>query len=279
MYKLEKMPTGDWLILESQEVIEFTEIMDEALELWESNQVKKFEKVIRGIILRCPYHIDALHHLSLILHERKQYFEEYLIEKEAIGVILSLMNGIFDFKKDKLIYAYLENRPFHRAYYSFGLCLYRMNRISEAIEVFENMIQINPGDNMGVRCLLTKYYFETNQPEKVILLSEQYSDDTMVDIVYGKVLAKFYLGKGDFKDDLRSAIRFLPKVGKEIIKMLHTKPSQKFLGKTQVMTVGGEDEAYYYWENYGIFWLQAIDLHEHLKEIILDLKLTQRHGI
>ncbi|WP_078131854.1 hypothetical protein [Leptospira kirschneri] len=273
MYKLEKMPTGDWLIIESQKIIKLTEIMDEALELWESNQIKKFEKVIRKILFRCQYHVDALHHLSLIAHERKQYFEEYLIEKEAISIILNLMNEVFDFKKDKLFYAYLENRPFHRAYYSFGLCLYRMNLTLEAIEVFENMIQINPSDNMGARCLLTKYYFESKQPEKVIILSEQYPDDTVVDIVYGKVLAKYYLGKEDYKDDLVKAIKLLPKVGREIIKLLHAKPTQNYLGKMKVMTVGGIDEAFYYWENYGTLWLQATDLHEQLKEVILDLKV------
>ncbi len=274
MYKLVRMPEGDWIIEEPQIVIELTEKFDKALELWESNQIKKFEKVLRGIIFLCPYHIDALHHLSLVAHERGQYFEELLIEQEAASVVLKLMDGIFDFKKDKLLYGYLENRPFHRAYHSFGLCLRRMNRINEAIEVFENMLQINPDDDMGVRHSLVKYYFETNQFMKVIEISKLYPEDSTVDIVYGKALAKYFLGKSEYEDDLKNAVRSLPKVGKEIIRMVHVRPPQNYIGKTEVKTIGGDDEAYYYWENYGLFWVKAIDLHEKLLETILDLNIV-----
>lgn len=268
------MPSGDWIIEEPQMVIELTEKLDAALELWESNKVKKFEFQMRKIIFLCPYHIDALHHLSLVAHERGRHFEELLIEQEAVNVILKLMIGIFDLKKDKLYYHYYENRPFHRAYYSYGLCLRRMNRTVEAIEVFENMLQINPDDNVGARYTLIKYYFETKQFSKVIEISKAYSNDATVDILYGKILAKYYLGRNDYEEDLRNAVKSYPKVAKEIIRMSHVRPAKEYIGKTQVITLGGDDEAFYYWENYGLFWLQAIDLHERLKETILDLKIV-----
>ena len=50
---------------------------------------------------------------------------------------------------------------------------------------------------------------------------------------------------------LKKAIRKSPKVARELLKKRHTPPKTLFPDR---YTVGGEDEAYYYWERNGILW-------------------------
>ena len=47
----------------------------------------------------------------------------------------------------------LDNRPFLRCLHGFGLCLWRLGRMDEALGVFERMLRLNPMDNQGVHFL------------------------------------------------------------------------------------------------------------------------------
>ncbi len=53
-----------------------------------------------------------------------------------------------------LPWGHIDNRPFLRCMHGFGLCLWRMGRLSEACQIFERMLWLNPSDNQGVRFLL-----------------------------------------------------------------------------------------------------------------------------
>lgn len=48
----------------------------------------------------------------------------------------------------------IDNRPFLRCMHGYGLCLWRLGRFDEALDVFDRMLWLNPSDNQGVRFLL-----------------------------------------------------------------------------------------------------------------------------
>jgi tetratricopeptide (TPR) repeat protein len=48
----------------------------------------------------------------------------------------------------------VDSRPFMRALHGRGLCLWRLERVDEARQVFTWMLELNPNDNQGVRFLL-----------------------------------------------------------------------------------------------------------------------------
>lgn len=48
----------------------------------------------------------------------------------------------------------LDNRPFLRCLHGYGLCLWRLGRVTEARAVFSRMLWLNPNDNQGARFLL-----------------------------------------------------------------------------------------------------------------------------
>ena len=97
-----------------------------------------------GSDLRC---LDAHAHLGNLAFDR--YPERALVHYEIgtrIGE-LSLPAG-FD---GLLLWGHLFNRPFLRCLHGYGLCLWRLGRTAEAIQVFERILSLNPNDNQGVR--------------------------------------------------------------------------------------------------------------------------------
>jgi tetratricopeptide (TPR) repeat protein len=55
----------------------------------------------------------------------------------------------------------IDNRPFLRCMHGYGLCLWRLGRFDEALDVFNRMLWLNPSDNQGVRFLLDEVKVNT----------------------------------------------------------------------------------------------------------------------
>ena len=86
--------------------------------------------------------------------------------------------------------------------------LIRVGETEKAIGHCEAMIELNPGDNQGIRDILLGLYFETGNLEGVRKLFEQYPDDFMPSFLWAKVLERYLSG------DLKSAKRALRKAQK-----------------------------------------------------------------
>ena len=48
----------------------------------------------------------------------------------------------------------VDSRPFMRALHGRGICLWRLEQVDKARQVFAQMLELNPNDNQGVRFLL-----------------------------------------------------------------------------------------------------------------------------
>lgn len=100
-----------------------------------------------AIDLRC---IDAHAHLGNHVFQRSP---ERAILHYEIGMRiaeLSLPAGFDGF----LAWGPIYNRPYLRCLHGYGLCLWRLRRLSEATQVFERILSLNPTDNQGVRFCL-----------------------------------------------------------------------------------------------------------------------------
>jgi len=125
---------------------------------------------------------------------------------------------------------------------------------------------LNPNDNQGVRTLAGEALFKLDRLEDALKIAEQYPDDIMPDTLYGRALALFKLGRREEATvALQQAVENLPLVGKELLKVRHHLPTT---AKPDRVTVGGADEAYYYWEQWGRFWEEDTQALEWLKGII-----------
>ena len=97
--------------------------------------------------LRC---LDVHAHLGNFVFNR---FVKDAIRHFEVGVRigeLSLEEG-FD---GLLEWGHVDNRPFLRCMHGYGLCLWRLGRNEDAMEVFNRMLRMNPSDNQGVRFLI-----------------------------------------------------------------------------------------------------------------------------
>ncbi len=96
--------------------------------------------------LRC---IDAHVHLGVLAFDRSA--EEALTHYEiAVGIGELSLGPTFD---GMLLWGHLHNRPFLRAIKGLGLCLWRLDQLEKAGEVFERVLALNPPDNQGARFL------------------------------------------------------------------------------------------------------------------------------
>ena len=96
----------------------------------------------------------------------------------------------------------------------------------------------------------------------------------MPETLYGRALALFKLGRRrEATIALKEAIEYLPLVGKELLKTRHRWPKTAWPG---VITVGGADEAYDYWERWEQFWKEDPEALEWLREVMKQVTKSGR---
>jgi tetratricopeptide (TPR) repeat protein len=235
--------------------------LDRVIGHWHSGECGIAEFILKGIISKNVHHIDAYHHLSLIYEETERDFEAYLCCREATRIGLEAIPDGFSWESSKLPWFHLDNRPFLRAYHTLGLWLERRKEVDESIKVFNNMLSICPNDNIGVRYLLPKLFLERGDLLSVIRHCKKHAEDYSPEIMYTYPLALILSGEvAKAKPLLVEAKLQLPLVAKELKKKRHTKPKSSY---SYGVTVGGVDQAYEYWKEYGKFWsnsLKAMEL-------------------
>ncbi len=181
--------------------------------------------------------------------------EAFEVWEEAVTTALKFFPPHFSMEQDRLEWGHVENRPFLRLYHSFGLQLMKRAEIENALDVFEKILTLNPNDNQGVRALAVKCYFSLKRPDEVLSVCRQYPQDIMEQLLYGRALALFQLGKvKEAGKALDIAIGNFPLIAAELLMTKHRKPKGTREG---YVTLGGADQAYLYWREHGAFWTKT----------------------
>lgn len=105
------------------------------------------------------------------------------------------------FKQDKgLFWGILETRPYMRAKQGLSQCLWDMSRKDEAIRHAQEMLELNPSDNQGVRFYLLAWLIEQNiegegSDQTIEQLLAQYCDEHHADWLYTYGLWLLHCGR------------------------------------------------------------------------------------
>jgi tetratricopeptide (TPR) repeat protein len=245
------------------------EVMDEfyeALEFWRAGDYAVAEDGYRNLIRDYPEFIDVHHHLALVLSVTDRDDEAFEMWSELVQMVLRLLPDEFEMGRDRLSWIILENRPFLRAYHSLGLEYLDRGHIPKALDVFNNILAMNPGDNQGVRALVIDCCFHLRDPRGVMTVCDRFPEDLMEHVLYGRALALIQLGRADeAKASLRQAIERFPLVGKELVKARHRKPKNL---RADIVTLGGADQAYFYWLDQGGHWKRTPGALELVRECL-----------
>jgi len=266
MLKLSRVAPHEWEFVYPDI---YDHLMDEfhaGCELYEEGDLDEAERVFRAVLTQMPDHLDALHHLALVLSERNLLDETRDLWGQSVRIGHKAFPQDFELGRDRLEWGWLENRPFLRCLHGLALTRYNDGEIEEALRLFRELLSLNPNDNQGVRAMAEEALFKLGRFEDALEIAKQYPNDIMPETLYGRALALFKLGqRQEATSALEEAIDNLPLVGKELLKTKHRLPRTARPG---MVTVGGADEAYYYWEDWRQFWEEDPKALEWLRGIM-----------
>ncbi|WP_243292814.1 tetratricopeptide repeat protein [Bacillus sp. FJAT-47783] len=223
---------------------------------------RKREELIKKVLNLDPNNADAYN----ILAEEANTFEEALncYREGMIRGEKSLGKAFFEENKGHF-WGVVKTRPFMRAKYNYAYMLYGDDQLDEAILHFEELLELNPNDNQGVRFILFNAFVETNQLNKAKQLLNNYPNDGSVHFVYNKLLIELLEnGSTNRAKQLRNdAIKRNPFVLEYLLEDIEVDSIPSYFKP------GDENEAIIYVEESGHLWLDNKgDIIESLVEIL-----------
>ena len=252
MLKLSRVAPNEWEFVYPRIYYYLMDEFHVGCELYEEMDLDKAERVFKGILVQMPDHLDAIHHLALVISERDLTEQARDLWFQAVSIGRKAFPQEFQLGNDRLEWGWLENRPFLRCLHGLALARHENYEVEEALRLFRELLSLNPNDNQGVRALAVTALFELGRLEDVLKLTERYRDDILPEVLYGRALALFKLGRRRQANvALKKAIEELPLVRKELLKKRHRLPRT---AKRDSIIVGGVDQAYHYWKHAGRFW-------------------------
>jgi tetratricopeptide (TPR) repeat protein len=149
----------------------------------------------------------------------------------------------------KLEWGWLENRPALRL---MGQLIDLEGGAAEELPLLEWLVlTLNPNDNQGLRERLVHVYAGSGRAADALAVCERYPNDMLDAMIYGRILALYQLGRhAEAAVALAQAKERLP----HIAKMLTAKKPRMPKLQPGLMSIGGEDDAWYYRQDWRGVW-------------------------
>jgi len=135
-----------------------------------------------------------------------------------------------------------ETRPYMRCMWHYADCLYKSGRKDSCISVLEEMIELNPNDNQGVRDQLMLYLLEQNEFKKFKMYEKLFKEDGGAFINFNRALYSFK-NTGE-SEKSHGVLKTAIKENKFVLPMLISSKEQSQLPDSY--GYGDKNEAKYY---------------------------------
>ena len=252
--ELVELEENQWIFRDPALTHEIENRFNDALDAYDDGHHEEAETQVRAVVAACPTHIDALHHLGMFLGGRDT-IESYVYCQAAVAIGLQALPATFRWETARLSWLELDNRPFLRAYHELAIHRMEQGAWHDAIVILKRLLAVNPNDNQGNRHLLPQCWFEVRDAGAVIDLCERYAGDGMPEILYSKALALALAKRApEARAALQTCVSRLPLVAKELLSRKHPEPERTRSG---AITLGGADQAWEYWKEYGRYWRKS----------------------
>ncbi len=145
----------------------------------------------------------------------------------------------------RLLWAYPNNRSALRPLARLASLLLGDDRLDQAVPLMQEYLALNPPDNHGFRAPLMNHYIASGALEEALALSDTYLPDMHPEIMYGRILALYRLGRLDeAREALTLAMEDLSLTVEFLVKPKVKRPKLSEYG----VKIGGEDQAWFYRE-------------------------------
>ena len=250
--RLEKRDKRVWEFVYPDEYYETMDELEYAIDLMNRGDFTGSEIIYNKLISAYPYYLDAYHHLALSRERQSKIRQALPFWEMAVSIGRRAFPMEFQLGTDKLAWGWVDNRPFLRCLH--GLILAKMSNAAygDALWLAREYLLLDPDDSIGARYIIGEILLTEERNSEFIKLTDQWNDAYFADFLYGRVLAFFRLGeKEKARKALKEAMECLPLVANELAKKRHVRPKD---WDERYISLGSEDQAYAYWQEYGTLW-------------------------
>lgn len=155
-----------------------------------------------------------------------------------------------------------KTRPFMRCLQQYAECLYLMDKENESIAVLEDLIELNPNDNQGVRDQLMLYLVQQNEVKKYLKYFKLFGDESTAFSLFNRALFLFKT-EGESQKAKMQLLKAIKQNKFVVSRLLSNRP---VLEISDSYSLGSEDEADYY-ASYAFYaWADTKGAREWLKK-------------
>lgn len=176
------------------------DLYEQAMESYNPSEIRK---LLKQALRLYPNFTDAKIELTFLIEDEFKRLKEFekleKLEKEYLE-----NEGYFTEDNISHFYGILETRPYIRLVYSIASLYQEMGSYRKAIELYENIIELNKNDNMGARYSLMGLYAMLEEPEKMFAIIKRYPEDSIPTHLFQFVLAYKQLDYTKARKHLRS---------------------------------------------------------------------------
>jgi tetratricopeptide (TPR) repeat protein len=172
----------------------------------------------------------------------------------------------------------LETRPYMRARAGLAATLNALGEVDAAISNYRDMLRLNPNDNQGIRYELASCLMKSGDTEALKKLLKQYDEDGSALWLYTQALVAFRENQADNKTEelVKKALSANSHVPAALAGAKKVKSST-----SGYITMGGEDEAAHYVQEWGFDWLTTPGAVDWLTKVAAEMASTptQRRSV
>jgi tetratricopeptide (TPR) repeat protein len=216
---------------------------------WEETSPRKRVALARKALSVSPLCADALNILAEAAGSATEARDLYARAVDAATLAL----GPEAFQEYAgHFWGFLETRPYMRARAGLARALHELGEEDAAIEHYRDMLNLNPGDNQGIRYVLAACLLRREAEPALNELLGQYPDEASTVWLYTKALMAFREGHGDSAQ----AIALVNSAWEENehVPAILAGTKRPVAAQDGYIMVGGSDEASLYVADFGLAW-------------------------
>lgn len=232
---------------------------DVMYDAWECGDPKQRVALAREALDISPLCADAY---VLLAKEAARSQEEALAYyKQAVEVGAEALGPAAFQEYAGHFWGFVETRPYMRARTGLGEALWVTGEKDAAIQNFREMLELNPGDNQGIRYVLAAKLLEIGRMDELKSLLEKCADEYSADIQYTRTLLAYF----EDAENAEEIAELAWDTNQHVPGMLSGRIATVELH--DYITMGGKDEASSYVGAFGGAWKRTPGAIEWLEEV------------